>query len=150
MDGTSTGNAMPTPGTGCASTWHTAATLAIATAPEKPQLSLDQQKERHDTGDERPSDIHRDNGARPIDNDRHRIAHPEEINLALSQYLLAGQVHHRNIEVAAQQRCQQQNKCGSWAYAKAHVSVTQDSNLNQRGQDDKHSRERREERQREW
>jgi len=55
----------------------------------------------------------------------------EKINLLLSQYPLLRQICDRNIEIAANERGEQQEQRRTGADAEAHISVAQHSYLDQ-------------------
>ena len=85
----------------------------------------------------RAADVDGDNRARPLHHHRDYIAHAEEVDLLARHDLFRREPGHRDVQIAAAQRRQQQKHRGVWADAHAHISQTQGAYLDPRHQHEK-------------
>src|SRR5262249_30104486 len=96
-----------------------------------PQVVLEKKIERQHRRDHGAADIYGDNGAGPIDHDRHDVAHAEEEDFTPRLDLACREFPYWNIDVAADQRAQQQQQCGARTDAKARVDIAQHIDLDE-------------------
>ena len=78
--------------------------------PAHPQPMSDQQVKRQQSGNERAADVDRDHRARPIGDRRNDVIHAEKRNDLPGNNLTFGQLHHRDVQIAAGERGKQPNQ----------------------------------------
>ena len=96
-----------------------------------PELVPDHEIGRHQGRNNGAADIHRENRARRRDHQRHDVAHAEEVDDLPGLDGLAGQDRDRDIEIAADQRAEQQKQRAAGPDAEPHIGISEDVELNQ-------------------
>jgi hypothetical protein len=100
----------------------------------QPQLISDHEISGHQGRDHGAADIDGEHGAGPLHYRRHDVAHAEEIDDFIGADMRLGQHRDRNIEIAADQRTEQQQQCGAGPDPEPHVGVAENPKLDQNDQ----------------
>jgi hypothetical protein len=99
----------------------------------EPQAVAQQQIGRHQHRDHRAADIDRDHRPRPLRDLRHHVVHSEKMH-DLSRDIVPGQHRDRNVEIAADQRADQQEKRAARRQPEPQIGVAQDIELDENQQ----------------
>ena len=136
IGGRKIGTVMPTPGTGVARICSDRADGDRGEHTGDPDAMPEQQIERERAGNEGAADIDRHDRAGPINDLRHDVDHAVDDYLPARQNLLLRELEKRDIHVAAEQRCEQQQCGGAPSHSQPHVGQPQHADLDQRDQRD--------------
>jgi hypothetical protein len=90
-----------------------------------PHLPGDEQIKRHQRRDDGAADIDGDDGARPVLHDRHGVLHAEEFDGLVGHDPLLRQLGDWDVEIAADQGCEQQQHGGSRTDAQVQIGAAQ-------------------------
>ena len=104
-----------------------------------PQSILDEQIGGHQAWDHSTANVYRDQCPGPLQNNRHDITHPVVVDLLSGQNSLFGQLRHRNIKIAANQRSNEQENCDAWTYTEARIGITQRLDLKEDQQNNEYA-----------